>query len=1091
MTLPLSNSSDTTNKENVGNERLSSSAHSLRPRISLSQSLKAVENANRSVPQKLKIEQRSSGRRSNTILVSDANGKSKVRADTARSRIRADIAAHTKVRQDDFMLANKDYFLPLLPGNNYIKKLVKSKGVPNTENNLVVPYKTIEEQPKGVKATMKPYQVEGLSFLVYMHENGMSAILGDEMGLGKTLQTLSLFQYLEEHRQSEPPSSEVRPYLVVCPLSVLSSWVAEAQKWTPDMKILRFHGPVEERNRLKAVAQGKLDRYGNETASSRNKKERRTSAGKPLIDLDSDSADSYDIVITSYETFTAEQVWFKTAFVWSLRAEHRLLLTGTPLQNNLHEMWALLHWLYPDVFTDKSGDVFKESFDLAKGKVSKSFMDDARRLLELIMLRRMKDSPGVDLGLPPKEEILLYVPLTPMQRFWYTRLLTRAGNALLEDLFRDVKSKEKESLQKEAIEDQTWNALSELERKAAGGEVDAWEESKRIMQQAVEQEQNDSRQKSAWSRLMNLILQLRKCCNHPYLLPNAAPDPYYVGDHVIRASGKFIVLEKLIDELVLKKRKKILIFAGLTRVLDCCEDLLALKGGLGENFRYLRLDGSTGRARRNLAIRMFNDRQSEYQVMLISTRAGGLGINLASASDVIFLDEDWNPQITVQAEARAHRIGQTQPVTVYKLCTQGTVEEQMMGRIRKKLYLSAKITESMRNIHTPTNSSKRVGPRASAVDEDMPQLGTSQLKSLIRRGAQTLSHPEVDVTEMLSWDWATTVEKCKDRPSDPHVADQASVTGADTDEDKWLAVMERVECAVFDGKKYQRGAVEENAIPQELSRADRRKDGRMETTVLMDGFMVNKESLLCEDWVAVPTLAGKDPRLAEPKREKKAAINNQEHCQVCWDGGDIILCSGCPRSYHTDCLSKEARARTKTWNNFYCPQHECVDCQKKTTGAGGLIFRCRWCEHGYCEDCLDWDKTELIGDNLIEYEMLGFPPITQAFYIRCHDCYDHHTENPEALEFVQARAAEFQALYNKTEAVGKIEGTLPTVLVPDTDGVPSRAESLTEATTVEGSGILTPQTTYSTSSTSKKRKTSPLEDLGGAISGIKIQRYGV
>ncbi|KAK5182173.1 hypothetical protein LTR16_010268, partial [Cryomyces antarcticus] len=186
----------------------------------------------------------------------------------------------------------------------------------------------------------------------------------------------------------------------------------------------------------------------------------------------------------------------------------------------------------------------------------------------------------------------------------------------------------------------------ELERKAAGGEVDAWEESKRIMQQAVEQEQNDSRQKSAWSRLMNLILQLRKCCNHPYLLPNAAPDPYYVGDHVIRASGKFIVLEKLIDELVLKKRKKILIFAGLTRVLDCCEDLLALKGGLGENFRYLRLDGSTGRARRNLAIRMFNDRQSEYQVMLISTRAGGLGINLASASDVIFLDEDWNPQIT-------------------------------------------------------------------------------------------------------------------------------------------------------------------------------------------------------------------------------------------------------------------------------------------------------------------------------------------------------------------------------------------------------------------------------------------------------------
>lgn len=175
----------------------------------------------------------------------------------------------------------------------------------------------------------------------------------------------------------------------------------------------------------------------------------------------------------------------------------------------------------------------------------------------------------------------------------------------------------------------------------------------------------------------------------------------------------------------MKKKEKILIFSGFTRMLDCCEDLLALRGGGGQNFRYTRLDGGTGRARRNLGIRMFNQDSSDYRVMLISTRAGGLGINLTSASTVVMVDHDWNPQIMLQAEARAHRIGQTKPVTVYKLCTQGTVEEQMMGRIQKKLYLSAKVTESMQDVHTPAKVKKGPGGKIiAAADDDMPQLDT-------------------------------------------------------------------------------------------------------------------------------------------------------------------------------------------------------------------------------------------------------------------------------------------------------------------------------------------------------------------------------
>ena len=515
---------------------------------------------------------------------------------------------------------------------------------------------------------MKPYQLSGLSFLVYLHRNGLSGILGDEMGLGKTLQTLSLIQYLKENH-NEAKFDENRPSLVVCPLSVLSSWMAEAKRWTPGLRVLRFHGPTTERDRLKRVALGEEDMHGGATRSALEKKNHRlAAAGKHVISLDSDSEVEdplgVDLVVTTYETFLAEQGWFKKAFVWKyvildeghkikseqtqvstalqgLGAEYRLILTGTPLQNNLMELWALLHWLYPEVFTVSSSELFRRAFDLTRGTVSTSVMDDSRRLLELIMLRRLKNSPGVDLNLPPKTDVLLFVPLTPMQRFWYTRLLTKADQGLLEELFQGAREKEVATLDQEThVKSWEEKGIEQLDKMEKSGTTTVeWEESKEILRKAVERENLDEGKKSAWKKLMNLLMQLRKCCNHPYILPNAAPEPYYIGEHIIHGSGKFVVLDKLIDELVLKRKKKVLIFSGFTRMLDCCEDFLALKGGQGTDFRFLRLDGATARARRNLGIRMFNDTKSEYRVMLISTRAGGLGINLASASDVIMLDQ--------------------------------------------------------------------------------------------------------------------------------------------------------------------------------------------------------------------------------------------------------------------------------------------------------------------------------------------------------------------------------------------------------------------------------------------------------------------
>lgn len=517
--------------------RLSSAGHSLRQPKELQSSLRAQENADKRVRKRRKLSKP-------IITPTVTNPLSKPNPG------HENIATDAAVKRDNFLVAHKDIFLPLLPKDNHINRLLQQhshephrtsdRNSRPSEIGISVPYETISKQPQGVKATMKPYQLAGLSFLVYLYRNGMSGILGDEMGLGKTLQTLALIQYLKEHRTQSEPESEARPCLVVCPLSVLSSWMTEARRWTPDLKVIRFHGPMNERTRLKRIATGEEDTWGNPTRKARfSKRSRVVKAGKPNVPLDPDpdptDEPGVDLIVTTYEGFKAEQGWFKTAFAWKyvildeghkikndasqisrslqgLAAEYRLILTGTPLQNDMLELWALLHWLYPEVFTDATAESFKASFDLSHGTVNTKFMDDARRLLERIMLRRMKNSEGVNLGLPPKTEVLLYMPLTPMQRFWYTRLITRADQGLLDELFQDAQRKEILAFQQETQEKQEWEnkGVEELEVMEKNASDTTWEESKAILKQALEQEQQDESKKSAWRKLMNLLMQLRK-----------------------------------------------------------------------------------------------------------------------------------------------------------------------------------------------------------------------------------------------------------------------------------------------------------------------------------------------------------------------------------------------------------------------------------------------------------------------------------------------------------------------------------------------------------------------------------------------------
>jgi SWI/SNF-related matrix-associated actin-dependent regulator of chromatin subfamily A member 5 len=507
------------------------------------------------------------------------------------------------------------------------------------ENSHTAGNERLTTTPPWIKGKMRDYQIHGLNWLVKLYDNGINGILADEMGLGKTLQTISLLGYLKHERGLKGP------HMVIAPKSTLSNWMNEFARWCPTISVLKFHGNQEEREEIK---------------------EKKLVAGK------------FEVVVTTYEIAIREKSAFKK-FSWRYiiideahrikneksvlsqvvrlyKSQNRLLLTGTPLQNNLHELWALLNFLLPDVFS--SSEDFDCWFDLSKEDGSKNQEEIVGKLhavLKPFLLRRLK--ADVERNLPPKREIKLYVGMSKMQKEWYTKILSR-----------DI----------EAI-----NGIV----KGSGARV----------------------------RLLNIVMQLRKACNHPYLFDGAEPGPPYVeGEHLITNSGKLVVLDKLLPKLK-KQGSRVLIFSQMTRLLDILEDYLLFR-----NYSYRRIDGSTSSPDRSQAIDEFNAPKSEIFIFLLSTRAGGLGINLATADTVVLYDSDWNPQVDLQAQDRAHRIGQTKPVTVFRFVTEGAIEEKIVERAEAKLHLDALVI------------------RQGQLVEKNKTLDREELLSMIRFGADQI-----------------------------------------------------------------------------------------------------------------------------------------------------------------------------------------------------------------------------------------------------------------------------------------------------------------------------------------------------------------
>ena len=288
---------------------------------------------------------------------------------------------------------------------------------------------------------------------------------------------------------------------------------------------------------------------------------------------------------------------------------------------------------------------------------------------------------------------------------------------------------------------------------------------------------------------------------------------------------------------MVKQRKKVIIFSGFDEALNLCEDYLNKIREYGRGFDYGRIDGNTHSAWRNLWIHLFNN-DPRYMVFLISIRAGGEGLNLTSASVVIFLDEDWNPQVMRQAEARAHRLGQTQEVTIYKMHSRGTVEDQMVGRLAKKSYLAAKVTENMKTLNSLDALARFIETKGVANSTNpSAAIVASFVTSLMRQ--RKLAANRVDMSKLFSGNWKTVLDACTDNDSEQF---EFPDTVPEIVERAWLSSKERIITNEFNGVRVRKPRVNDDyEVQSDLVRADRRVG--KQRVVEIDGFLVTKENL--------------------------------------------------------------------------------------------------------------------------------------------------------------------------------------------------------------------------------------------------------
>uniref|UniRef100_A0A8D2Q6J1 Chromodomain helicase DNA binding protein 6 n=1 Tax=Varanus komodoensis TaxID=61221 RepID=A0A8D2Q6J1_VARKO len=500
---------------------------------------------------------------------------------------------------------------------------------------------------------LREYQLEGMNWLLFNWYNRKNCILADEMGLGKTIQSITFLSeiYLMGLRG---------PFLIIAPLSTITNWEREFRTWT-EMNAIVYHGSQISRQMIHQYEMVYRDAQGN-----------------PLPGLF-----KFHVVITTFEMILADcpelkKIQWRCVVIDEAHRlknrncklleglklmclEHKVLLTGTPLQNSVEELFSLLNFLEPQQFPSETA--FLEEFGDLK---TEEQVKKLQSLLKPMMLRRLKDD--VEKNLAPKQETIIEVELTNIQKKYYRAILEKNFSFL----------------------------------------------SKGANQHNM-------------PNLINTMMELRKCCNHPYLINGAeekiledfrkthSPDaPDFQLQAMIQAAGKLVLIDKLLPKLIAGGHK-VLIFSQMVRCLDILEDYL-----IQRRYTYERIDGRVRGNLRQAAIDRFCKPDSDRFVFLLCTRAGGLGINLTAADTCIIFDSDWNPQNDLQAQARCHRIGQSKAVKVYRLITRNSYEREMFDKASLKLGLDKAVLQDI----------NRKGS-----NNGVQQLSKMEVEDLLRKGA--------------------------------------------------------------------------------------------------------------------------------------------------------------------------------------------------------------------------------------------------------------------------------------------------------------------------------------------------------------------
>ncbi|KAJ2713358.1 hypothetical protein H4R19_002293, partial [Coemansia spiralis] len=559
-----------------------------------------------------------------------------------------------------------------------------------------------KQQPHFVEGgQLKDYQLEGANWLWRHWKEGKSAILADEMGMGKTIQLIAFLLMVyhstvpDRYKGADVTASNtgVFPFLVVVPTTLVANWAREFSTWAPSLVVAQLSGQAANRDLqlehtlFHKSGAGKRDLRCHVVLTSY---EAISSAAGSAAML---AANIHWQVVVVDEGHRLKNDQTKThQALLKFRTRQRVVLTGTPLQNHLRELFCIMAFIDEAHFGN--ADALAARFDANKASDIAAVKD----LLRPYILRRTKKE---HLSLmPPKFEVILPVSMTKLQRELYKATLAR--NVPL--------------LRKISAVLNTGGGDAQPDSESAEGDV----ETRRGARQRTAPPAVAPRpKKPVMLSLNNLLMEVRRIVSHPYLVRNVEPEfPSEAEKHrrLIDSSGKLSLVHQLLPELKARGHR-VLLFAQFKDTLDIFEDYLS-----GEGIGYERIDGDTPQQLRQVRVSAFNAPRSPALVFLSSTRTGGLGLNLTSADTVIIYDCDFNPQVDIQAMARAHRIGQTKPVSVFKLVTSDSAEERIVAMATRKLVLDHLVIQSMDSPVAPADEEAQPGDIEQALRHGASQL---------------------------------------------------------------------------------------------------------------------------------------------------------------------------------------------------------------------------------------------------------------------------------------------------------------------------------------------------------------------------------